>query len=98
MTPEAIDATYERYQRQTGNPVAAAVLVLARALGDSSEVSSDVMNVAQAAGQLGVSKETVYKLCAENAIPHTRIGRRITISSQQLTDFRTRPRFRHLTG
>ena len=96
MTPETIDAVYERCQRTTGDPVAAAVLVLAHVLTGDRGHTPDVMSVAEAAGQLGVSKETVYNLCADNVMPHTRIGRRITITSQQLEDYRKRPRFRHL--
>ncbi|WP_428308892.1 helix-turn-helix domain-containing protein [Lacipirellula sp.] len=46
------------------------------------------MSVAQAAGLLGVSKETVYKLCAEGDLSHNRIGTRITITPDQLAEYR----------
>lgn len=45
------------------------------------------MSVEDAANQLGVSKETVYKLCADGSLTHNRIGRRITITPQQLAEY-----------
>lgn len=54
---------------------------------DSPPANGGAMNVAQAAGLLGVSKETVYGLCSDGLLQHTRIGRRITISPQQLADY-----------
>lgn len=45
------------------------------------------MSVQDAADQLGVSKETVYKLCADGSLTHNRIGRRITITPQQLAEY-----------
>jgi len=45
------------------------------------------MSVVGVAEQLGVSKETVYKLCAEGTIPHTKIGRRITVTPSQLEEY-----------
>lgn len=61
---------------------------------------SQTMNVAQAAERLGVSKETVYRLCREGILPHTRVGTRITISPDQLKEYQTRPlptgKYRHL--
>ena len=45
------------------------------------------MSVAQAAQLLGVSTESVYRLCRRNLLPHTRIGRRITITRQQLMEY-----------
>jgi excisionase family DNA binding protein len=46
------------------------------------------MSVVQVAQQLGVSKETVYGLCASGDLVHNRIGRRITITPEQLADYR----------
>jgi excisionase family DNA binding protein len=48
------------------------------------------LSVVQVAGQLGVSKETVYKLCQDRILDCNRVGRRITISPQQLTEYRSR--------
>ena len=44
-------------------------------------------SVKQAAQQLGVSKETVFKLCADGMLSHARIGRRITITPAQLAEY-----------
>ncbi len=40
-----------------------------------------------AAKQLGVSKETIYRLCAEGALPHIRIRNRISITPEQLRQY-----------
>ena len=45
------------------------------------------MSVKQVAEILGVSKETVYKLCAEGTLSHHRHGRRITITPAQLAEY-----------
>ncbi|WP_391503321.1 helix-turn-helix domain-containing protein [Botrimarina mediterranea] len=45
------------------------------------------MSVVEVAGILGVSKETVYRLCSEQRLAHSRTGARITITQQQLADF-----------
>lgn len=44
--------------------------------------------VAEAAQQLGVSKETIYAACCDGRLPHTRIGRRIVITPEQLSQYR----------
>jgi excisionase family DNA binding protein len=46
------------------------------------------LSVVQAAKELGVSKETVYKLCAEGDLSHVRIANRITITREQLEQYR----------
>jgi excisionase family DNA binding protein len=46
------------------------------------------MSVIQAAALLGVSKETVYGLCASGDMECNRIGKRITITPAQLTSYR----------
>jgi excisionase family DNA binding protein len=50
------------------------------------------LSVKQAAQQLGVSKETVYKLCDEGTLAHQRIGRRITITPAQLAEYQREQR------
>jgi excisionase family DNA binding protein len=63
---------------------------LARLPESTSErtTTARALTVQDAADQLGVSKETVYKLCAEGTLSHTRIGRRITITQEHLAEFR----------
>ncbi len=46
------------------------------------------MSVVQVAALLGVSKETVYGLCASGDMECNRIGKRITITPAQLTSYR----------
>ena len=58
-------------------------------------------SVEQAAQLLGVSSEKVYSLCRTGELDCTRIGRRVTITQQQLADFQNRPpvstvQYRHL--
>ncbi len=50
-------------------------------------ITDGALSVQAAAIQLGVSKETVYKLCADGTLTHNRIGRRITITPEQLAEF-----------
>ncbi len=45
-------------------------------------------SVAEVAKQLGVSKETIYAACRDGRLPHTRIGRRIVITPEQLQKYR----------
>lgn len=49
--------------------------------------SNGALSVPEVAEILGVSKETVYKRCAEGTIAHQRIGNRITITPHQLAQF-----------
>lgn len=51
------------------------------------EKPSGALTVKQAAERLGVSKETIYGLCSDGSMPHTRIGKRITITEQQLQQY-----------
>lgn len=45
------------------------------------------MSVVEVAEVLGVSKETVYRLCSERRMPHDRISRRIAITPEQLAEY-----------
>jgi excisionase family DNA binding protein len=107
-----ISGFYDHWFEKTGSADAAATLVLAQvqasgtippaqtAAGLSStqqNTPSGALSVRQVAEQLGVSKETVYKLCGDGSMPHSRIGRRVVISREQLAEFQSRPAFRHLT-
>jgi excisionase family DNA binding protein len=60
-------------------------------------------SVAQAAAELGVSKETVYREVSEGLMPHSKVRGRITITAEQLAKYRERReaklppgQFRHL--
>jgi len=89
--PDAeIERRYDRWLSKTGNEGAAAVLTLAAAIqrGHPPRWETASMSVQQAATQLGVSKGIVYRLCQEGVMPHTKIGRRITITQAQLEEYR----------
>lgn len=50
------------------------------------------MSVTQAAKMLGVSVSTVYRLCEDGELGHTRVRRRrITITPEQITQYRNQP-------
>lgn len=102
---QLVDEAYARWLSRTENTTAAAILVQCEIqlrnsqpadAGSNSTAGNGPLSVKQAADELGVSPETVYKLCAENGLRHTRIGRRITISRQHLEIYRDGHRFRHL--
>lgn len=46
--------------------------------------NGDVLDVAEAAALLKVSKETIYKRVRDNAIPHARLGRKLLFHRQSL--------------
>ncbi|MCO6043350.1 helix-turn-helix domain-containing protein [Aeoliella sp. ICT_H6.2] len=104
---QIVEKTYARWLGKTDDTTAAAILTQTEMqLQHSNPAGANIettpgngpLSVKQAADELGVSKETVYKLCSENALRHTRVGRRITITRQQLEDYRDRPKFRHVAA
>jgi excisionase family DNA binding protein len=96
VTTAAIDdnllSLFTAYRGRIGDSTAAAMLTLAQTLaqlGKQSPAPSAALSVKDAAKQLGVSRETVYKLAEERVLPHTRIGRRIVISPEQLAAYQS---------
>ena len=53
----------------------------------SSTLPIEAYSVQQVAGMLGVSPKTVYRLVADNTMPHIRLGAAVRITRQQLEDF-----------
>ena len=51
---------------------------------ESMVATENVMNARQAAQYLGVSRKTIYNLCAEGILPHTKSGGRLTFTEQSL--------------
>jgi excisionase family DNA binding protein len=49
--------------------------------------NGDVLDVAEAALLLKVSRETIYKRVRDHTIPHARVGRKILFSRQRLTQW-----------
>jgi excisionase family DNA binding protein len=50
----------------------------------SMVATENVMNARQAAQYLGVSRKTIYNLCAEGILPHTKTGGRLTFTEESL--------------
>lgn len=51
---------------------------------ESMVATENVMDARQAAQYLGVSRKTIYNLCAEGILPHTKSGGRLTFTEQSL--------------
>lgn len=51
---------------------------------ESMVATENVMNARQATQYLGVSRKTIYNLCAEGILPHTKSGGRLTFTEQSL--------------
>jgi excisionase family DNA binding protein len=51
---------------------------------ESMVATENVMNARQAAEYLGVSRKTIYNLCAEGILPHTKSGGRLTFTARSL--------------
>lgn len=62
--------------------------ILAAMIASLPADESTTMSVPQAAEILGVSKETVYRLCTDGILSHARVRNRITITPQQLEQYR----------
>lgn len=92
----AVTRLYEQCFQTTKDARAAATLVFAQVLAETglhalgaTDAPVSAMSVAAVARRLGVSKETVYAMCGDGRMPCTRIGRRITISPEQLACYQT---------
>lgn len=51
---------------------------------ESMVATENVMDARQAAQYLGVSRKTIYNLCAEGILPHTKSGGRLTFTEHSL--------------
>lgn len=61
-------------------------VVLMRVLGAMPQ--AETLTVADVAQRLGVSTDAVYDACRDGRLPHTRIGTRIVITPDQLSQYR----------
>ncbi|QDV77036.1 Helix-turn-helix domain protein [Planctomycetes bacterium K2D] len=75
------------YGVTTPQELASLLIDCLAALPQAPDELQPAMSVVEVAGILGVSKETVYRLCSEQRLAHSRTGARITITQQQLADF-----------
>lgn len=90
-TDSSFAKLYDHWFGKTGDPNAAATMVLAQVQADvagrSGKGSHQAMSVSAVAQILGVSNEMVYKLCAQGDLGHKRIGRRIIVTPHQLAEY-----------
>jgi excisionase family DNA binding protein len=49
--------------------------------------SGAAMSIAEAAKNLGVSRGILYRLCQDGLMPHTKVGRRVTITPDQILEY-----------
>lgn len=85
LTP-AIKALYDACLAMTGDPNAAATLVLAQVqsgqMGERQQ--SEFLSVKEAAKKYNLGERTVYRMI-ENGLPVTRAGRAVRIKPKDLT-------------
>jgi excisionase family DNA binding protein len=78
-----IEPIYQRFLQMTGDPGAAATLVLAEVL---SSKEPEWLDVKQAAARLGISPNKMYQLCSEGGVRHKKVGRQIRITPDDLAN------------
>jgi len=76
-----INDLYAKYLKLTGEPDAAATLVLAHV---NHQSTSTFLTPQQAADELGISLQKVYMMCEAGELRCTRIGRLIRILPEDL--------------
>jgi excisionase family DNA binding protein len=99
--PDAeLEQRYDRWFAKTSCPIAAAIL--ATAMGQASLISvvrqlqspaqqpTDSLSIEQVAKRLAVSRGVIYRLCKDGVMPHTKVGRRITITPEQIAEYQNR--------
>lgn len=87
-----IEDRFHHFLKLTGEPTAAAVLVLIEAT--QTAALNEMLTVDEAAARLGVHASTVRKRIKEKALPTQRVGRAIRIKASDLD----RPAALKLTG
>lgn len=67
---------WQQYQRQTGDSLSAAMIVLAEAIEESRAVPPNppALTVQDAAEFLNVPSKSIYNLCRNGSLKHHRIG------------------------
>jgi len=98
------EATYNKFLTLAGEPIAAALLTLADAIGNKSDATPErsVLTVKEAAGALGISERLARDLIATGKLGHHRVGSgrgRIRVTPRDVQEYQSRgerPAFRHL--
>jgi excisionase family DNA binding protein len=81
-----IEDRYRHFLKLTGEPSAAATLVLAETTAESKP--ENALTPKQAAGKLGVSVDLIYELCQSGKLRSQKIGRAVRIRPRDLDDYR----------
>lgn len=86
-----IESTYRRYLKLTGDPSAAASLVLAEAMsGHAPKPEPHLrrpearLTVAEASERFNIPKRTIQSACRSGKLPHSRTGRIIRLKPVDL--------------
>jgi len=82
-----IEKLFAHYLTVTDDAQAAATLVLAEVMASSQGSTGDYLSLAGAAKMLGVSPDTVGRLCNSGKLKHKRIGRLIRINRPDLDEY-----------
>ena len=77
-----IQKLYRQFLDVTGDPGAAALLTLAQVIEQKPQRVA--LTVKEAAASLGVSKNTIYRLCEEGLLRHQKLGRTVRIQPDDL--------------
>lgn len=96
----SIEDDYQRFLKITNDPAAASTLVLAEVIeGKSDRIA---MTAKEAAKALGMSRTTIYKLCDEGRLRHTKVARMVPINTDDLLEVKAEKtkggpvKFKHL--
>jgi excisionase family DNA binding protein len=81
---------YELVREAVRQGVREGVLEAFRELRPGESQPQRLVSVADAASVLGVSKHVVYEMIWRQDLPHTRVGRRVLVSTRALEEFMTR--------
>jgi excisionase family DNA binding protein len=79
-----VESLYQKYLSLTGEPAAAATLVLAEVMSASPP---SVLSVDEAAKKLGVGVKKVYELCQAGTLRSQKVGRHIRIQEEDIRAF-----------
>lgn len=77
-----IEDRFNHFLKLTGEPTAAAVLVLVEAT--QAAALNEMLTVEQAAARLGVHPSTIRKMIKAGTLPHSRLGTAIRIKAADL--------------
>lgn len=84
---ENLATLFREYERLSSDSTAAAILTLAHVHCQSAPEPPSLLDTAEAAKRLGVSKAQVQALCRSGAIRHSRVGRLMKFKPEWIDEF-----------